>query len=65
MSRACANCEAEAGILDRADSTKSHGQCRRHFVQVLLAGGIPLSVAEAGAAEVKSWCPDLSLQEAA
>ena len=35
MERACANCEKEHGLLDRGDSNKSHGQCRRHFMELM------------------------------
>lgn len=38
--RACANCEQEKGILDRSDANKSHGQCRKHFIQFCRDAGL-------------------------
>lgn len=67
MTRACANCEAEAGILNRADSTKTHGLCHRHFVSVLLVGGIDRTEIDGAIAGMTpgAFCPDLSMKEAA
>jgi len=59
--RACAHCEQEHDILDRADVRKSHGQCRRHFVYALADAG--LSTAEIASVLFGmgpgSFCPDL------
>lgn len=65
--RACAHCEGEFGILTRADETKTHGLCRRHFVALLESAAIPQAdiqkaIAQAGPA---AFCPDLSLEVAA
>jgi hypothetical protein len=59
--RACANCEQDHGTLDRKDASKSHGQCRRHFIAFLTGAGISAERAwlEADAMPANSFCPDL------
>lgn len=61
MTRACADCELELGILDRTDSTKTHGQCKRHFIKVLLDGGHSWEEIQEGLKEVgpNGFCDDL------
>lgn len=60
--RACAHCEQENGILNRSDSRKSHGHCRRHFVKFLSEEGI--SGAELAdlltLMSSNAFCPDLA-----
>lgn len=60
--RACANCEQEQGILNRSDANKTHGVCRRHFIEFVRSAGF---TDEQVAAEIKKvsrkgFCPDLS-----
>lgn len=59
--RACAECEQEKGILDRSDYSKSHGQCRRHFVEFARANGASEDEINDILAETKpdAWAPEL------
>jgi len=63
MNRACADCQQEAGTLNRADANTSHGQCLRHFVTTLLQGGAAWSDIRDAVKHVRStpkgFCPDL------
>jgi len=62
MNRACADCQKEAGTLDRTDATTSHGQCLRHFVITLLQGGAAWPDIADGVKRVnagKGFCQDL------
>lgn len=61
LTRACPVCEKIHGILDRADASKSHGLCRRHFVALLKDGGIADAVIQAEILKLvpESFCPDL------
>ena len=61
--RACAACEKELGILNRADIRKSHGICRRHLIVDFHKGGIPQADIDEVLADMdtrpESYCPDL------
>lgn len=59
--RACAHCEREQGILDRSDVRKSHGHCRRHFIDLLLKDGMTLQQIEIEISHFSqnAFCPDL------
>lgn len=48
MNRACANCEAERGTLNRADENTTHGICLKHFVASLLEAGQPWTAIREG-----------------
>lgn len=67
--RACAWCEKEHGILNKADANKTHGSCRRHFIAGLRAANIAESKIQECVAQVESselgFCPDLDLEVAA
>ena len=65
--RACAQCEADHGVLNRSDAIKTHGMCRRHFVEFLESASVPeLQIEQALAqASPNAWCPDLSLEAVA
>jgi hypothetical protein len=60
--RSCADCEREHGILDRLDTSKSHGHCKRHFLEQFKTDpsisqeDIQSALAEMGES---SFCPDL------
>jgi len=59
--RACACCELEHGILNRLDSTKTHGHCRRHFHSLLVEAGLSAAAAwlETDRLAPSAFCPDL------
>jgi hypothetical protein len=59
--RGCAECEQEHGILDRSDPHKSHGQCKRHFIQFARKYGESDAEIQELLAKMpeNSWCPDL------
>jgi hypothetical protein len=61
LKRACADCEQQLGILDRADQIKSHGLCRFHFLQLLVIAGKTVDEAwlEADALSLQAFCPCL------
>lgn len=63
--KACARCEAERGILNRSDFTKSHGQCKRHFIELLVESEGPHTVDDIVEGlqimtKNQSFCEDLS-----
>lgn len=59
--RACADCEVEHGIMNREDASKSHGQCRRHFIELIRQTGASNEEIEQILASMsdESFCPDL------
>jgi len=59
--RACACCELEHGILNRRDSRKTHGHCRRHFHSLLVEAGLSAAAAwlETDRLAPSAFCPDL------
>jgi hypothetical protein len=59
--RACARCEQEHGILDRTDPRKTHGDCRRHFIETLRKAGSSDQEIEQAIASMSdhAFCPDL------
>ncbi len=54
MIRVCANCELDRGTLDRTDPNKTHGICKKHFVQILLNDGYSWPVIREGIDEVNA-----------
>lgn len=65
MTRACANCEKELGILDRSDRTKSHGMCKRHFMEFVRDAGTPEDEIQQALKEFSTtgFCPDLQQEK--
>lgn len=61
MVRACAYCEQEFGILDRTARNKTHGICRRHFIQNMRDAMIPRARLDELLAKSSptAFCPDL------
>ncbi len=61
MKRACVNCEMEQGILDRADTTKSHGLCKRHFAGLVRSAGLSDAEVVEAVNDIKAggFCDDL------
>jgi len=61
LTRACARCEVEHGVMNRADPNKSHGSCKRHFIKDLVDWGVSPQEAQAKADSMPetAWCPDL------
>lgn len=63
--RACAWCEKEHGILNKADSNKTHGSCRRHFIEGLRSANIAEAKILECVARIESnglgFCPDLDI----
>lgn len=59
--RACPHCEQEHGILDRSDTRKTHGLCRRHFHALLITAGLSTAEAwlETDRLSPAGFCPDL------
>lgn len=64
--RACASCEQEAGVLDRTDSLRSHGLCRRHFKALLEEAGLGEAAiaTEMAVMRPQAFCQDLKELEA-
>lgn len=60
MRRACADCEKEHGILNRGDASGTHGQCRRHFMELMKDHlDDPEFQKELATISDESFCPDL------
>jgi hypothetical protein len=61
LMRVCADCEFEAGAMDRGDAFKSHGLCQRHFVGLLTEAGLSSEKISEAVAEMgpEAFCPDL------
>ncbi len=59
--RACADCEKEHGIINRSDTAKSHGHCRRHWIKFLVSAGQPPEEIADELTKMSSiaFCPDL------
>ena len=62
LTRACADCEVEFGVMNRRDATKTHGICRRHFVTLVMRCGRTQEEAEQSADGLgrSGFCPDLA-----
>ncbi len=62
--RVCAACEREQGPVESNGAQKSHGTCRRHYIEQL--GWMDVVGAEAEAMAAKTdpaqFCPDLAQQ---
>jgi hypothetical protein len=59
--RACAQCEKDAGVLNRGDADVTHGMCKKHFVATLLQGGVGWDEIKAEVAAMKpdAFCDEI------
>lgn len=58
--RVCAACEKEFGPVDSGGLPKSHGMCRRHWIEYYVTQlGVPVEQATEKASKYSSFCPDL------